>query len=148
MKKLARAFVLSVAALSTVFVSVSAANAGHRGWRHHHHDNGDAVALGVLGLAAGAIIGGAIVDSNNNYNRRVYIDPPRTYYPPQPTYYPAPTYVAPPPRPYYPRNVGYGGYEPWSPGWYQYCESRYRSFDPSTGTFRGYDGREHFCTVN
>lgn len=147
MKKLARAFVLTTAALSTVFVSVSAANAGHRG-RHHHHDNGDAVALGVLGLAAGAIIGGALADSNNHYSRRVYIDPPHTYYPPQPTYYPpAPTYVAPP-RHYYPRHVGYGSYEPWSPGWYQYCESRYRSFDPSTGTFRGYDGREHFCTAN
>ena len=147
MKKLARAFVLSVAALSTVFVAVPAANAGHRGWRHHHHDNGDAIALGVLGLATGAIIGGALADSNNNYNRRVYVDPPYDYYQPRPTYYPpAPTYVAPP-RQYYPRHVGYG-VEPWTAAWYDYCESRYRSFNPTTGTFRGYDGREHFCSVN
>ena len=36
--------------------------------------------------------------------------------------------------------------QPWSRGWYNYCRSRYRSFDPRTGTFLGYDGREHFCS--
>ena len=38
-----------------------------------------------------------------------------------------------------------GALEPWSREWFRYCESRYRSFDPGSGTFVGYDGREHFC---
>ena len=37
------------------------------------------------------------------------------------------------------------GLEPWSPQWYDYCESRYRSFNPRTGTFTGYDGVRRFC---
>ena len=42
--------------------------------------------------------------------------------------------------------VYYGGApRPWTPSWYAYCSERYRSFNPSTGTFRGYDGRNHFC---
>ncbi len=41
-----------------------------------------------------------------------------------------------------------GGLEPWSPEWYDYCSDRYRSFSPRSGTFVGYDGREHFCTAN
>ncbi|HMF66086.1 MAG TPA: BA14K family protein, partial [Phyllobacterium sp.] len=40
------------------------------------------------------------------------------------------------------------GAQPWSPGWYRYCANRYRSFNPETGTFRGYDGRDYFCNVN
>lgn len=147
MKKFTQTFVLAAAALATVFATVPAAEAGHRGWRHHHHhsnNNGDALAAGVLGLATGAIIGGVIANSGPRYVE------PRRVYTPQPTYYPpAPTYVAPPRPAYYPRPVStYGGYEPWSPGWYNYCSQRYRSFDPSTGTFRGYDGRDHFCAAN
>ncbi|WP_407941300.1 BA14K family protein [Mesorhizobium xinjiangense] len=59
-------------------------------------------------------------------------------------------YYPPAPRPAYRRpHVVYAdrGLEPWSPGWYRYCEDRYRSFNPSTGTFRGYDGRDHFCAA-
>lgn len=143
MKKFTQTFVLAAAALATVFATVPAAEARHR----HHDHNGDAIAAGVLGLATGAIIGGVIANSGPRY-----IEPPRAYYPPQPTYYPpAPTYVAPPrhyyPRPHYPRQVGYG-IEPWTAAWYDYCESRYRSFNPTTGTFRGYDGQERFCTAN
>jgi len=40
------------------------------------------------------------------------------------------------------------GMAPWSPGWYRYCDKKYRSFNASTGTYRGYDGRDHFCVVN
>jgi BA14K-like protein. len=87
-------------------------------YRHHrHHD--DAVALGVLGLAAGALIGGAIANS--------------------------PGYVETRPA-YRPQRVG--SLEPWTQGWYDYCSQRYRSFDPRSGTFRGYDGRDHFCVAN
>ena len=37
--------------------------------------------------------------------------------------------------------------EPWSAAWYDYCEARYRSFDPDTGTYTGYDGRTRFCVA-
>lgn len=37
--------------------------------------------------------------------------------------------------------------EPWSPEWYDYCRSRFRSFDERSGTFLGYDGQRHFCVV-
>jgi hypothetical protein len=33
----------------------------------------------------------------------------------------------------------------WSNEWYAYCTNRYRSFDPKTGTYLGYDGQRHFC---
>jgi ferric-dicitrate binding protein FerR (iron transport regulator) len=29
--------------------------------------------------------------------------------------------------------------------WLAYCSSKYRSFDPETGTYMGYDGRRHYC---
>ncbi|MET0277599.1 MAG: BA14K family protein, partial [Pseudorhodoplanes sp.] len=29
--------------------------------------------------------------------------------------------------------------------WYAYCASKYRSFDPASGTFLGYDGLRHPC---
>ncbi len=80
------------------------------------------VAAGVLG---GAIIGGAIA---NSYR-----------YGPGPYYYDGP----------------YGGpyapaYGP-GPGYYDrgdavaYCMSRYKSYDPRSGTFLGYDGYRHPC---
>lgn len=36
-------------------------------------------------------------------------------------------------------QVIYGG------DWHAYCASKYRSYDPYTGTFLGYDGRRHPC---
>ena len=53
----------------------------------------------------------------------------------QPRYYePAPRYYAP--APVYSRGGG---------DWYAYCSQRYRSFDPRTGTYLGYDGLRHYC---
>jgi hypothetical protein len=43
-----------------------------------------------------------------------------------------------PPR--YGGPVGYG-----SADWEAYYFSRYRSFDPISGTYRGRDGRRHYC---
>ncbi|MBN9671677.1 BA14K family protein [Roseibium aggregatum] len=105
----------------------------NRGGHHHHHgkrrhrnnDNvGAAVAAGVIGLAAGAIILGAA-------RQPAYAGPPPvTYYPPAP----------------YPGQVhGAAGFQPWSPAWYRYCASKYRSFNPSTGTFTTYQGEQRFC---
>lgn len=93
------------------------------GYRDHrrHNDNSDAIALGIIGLGAAAIIGGAIANSNN----------PRVIYR----------------QPSAPRAVSGGRYEPWSKSWYRYCANKYRSFNASTGTYRGYDGRNHFCVA-
>jgi hypothetical protein len=78
---------------------------------------GGAVAAGVIGgLALGAIIGGAA---------NAYGPPPPGYYAPPPAYY------APPPPP--------------AGDWYAYCASKYRSFDPASGTYLGYDGLRHPC---
>ncbi len=35
--------------------------------------------------------------------------------------------------------------EPWSPAWYDYCRSKYRSFNPKTGYFTAYSGQKKFC---
>lgn len=37
------------------------------------------------------------------------------------------------------------GLQPWSPQWFNYCQNRYRTFEPRSGTFTGYDGGQHFC---
>ncbi len=124
-----------IAALVAVFALMTAAPAeagrGHgHGWkgggnRHVQNNyygrrggnNWNALGAGLVGLGVGAVIGSALT--------------------------PREVYVAPPPRPAYRR----AGYRPaaWSEEWYNYCYARYRSFNPRTGTFVGYDGYEHFC---
>lgn len=100
---------------------------GHHHSHRHHKNNGNAgaaVAAGIIGLAAGALIVGATSQP------RYAGPPPANYYPPAP----------------YPGRVsGVVGYQPWSPAWYQYCSSKYRSFNPSTGTFTTYQGEQKFC---
>ena len=49
------------------------------------------------------------------------------------------------PRPYY-----YGGSYAYSPGYrvnadHAYCSQRFRSYDPASGTYMGYDGYRHPC---
>jgi hypothetical protein len=34
---------------------------------------------------------------------------------------------------------------PWSREWLAWCAGRYKSFNPSTGQYFGYDGQYHFC---
>lgn len=133
----------SAAAIGAPLATASADSWGRHGWNRggwdrpyyrHRHGHGDAVAAGVVGLAAGALIGSALSQPRYVEPAPIYAAPP----PPPPAYYPAP-----------PRGVAYRvGYEPWSRGWYQYCSDRYRSFNPNTGTYRGYDGRDHFCSAN
>lgn len=151
MKNLAKATILGVAVAATTLAAMPAAEAGDR-WRRHHHrgfDGGDALAAGAVGLAVGALIGAA--NQPPVYRERYVDDYPR-YYEPRVRYYREPGYrVRNPDVVYYQsqRPVRYrGGAEPWSRGWYEYCNARYRSFNPSTGTFRGYDGRDHFCVAN
>lgn len=74
---------------------------------------------GYGGFAAGAIIGGALAS--------------RYYYPPP--YYGSYYYYPPAPPP----SVFYDGDD------IGYCMSRFRSYDPRSGTYLGYDGRRHPC---
>jgi uncharacterized protein YcfJ len=41
-----------------------------------------------------------------------------------------------------------GPIEPWTDEWFDYCSRKYRSFNPRTGTFTGYDGVKYFCQAN
>ncbi|MBB6411722.1 BA14K family protein [Mesorhizobium sangaii] len=142
MNRIFKTAVLSAAVVATTFATLPAANAGDL-HHHGHHDNGDAIAAGVLGLAAGALIGGALAnDQPPPYTDRYYDD----------GYYERDVVVRPAPvRRYYaePRVVYNEGYaEPWTRDWYDYCSDRYRTFNARTGTFTGNDGEQHFCTAN
>jgi hypothetical protein len=83
------------------------------------------------GFLGGAVLGGALA-------RPYYYYPPPAYYYPGPVYAPAPVY-GPPPA-YYEAPPG-----PPAGDAYSYCARRYRSYDPSTGTFLGNDGLRHPC---
>ncbi len=134
-----------------------------RGHRRHRHDDdiGGAIAAGIIGLAIGAII----ADHNDRREDRVrryeYDDPVRIS-PREPLYddYDGETDY----RQYRSENrsverkpltdstgpqvITYeetASLEPWSTGWFDYCTSRYRSFNRQSGTFLGYDGKRHFC---
>ena len=122
-------------------------------WRHRRdRDNGSdvgaAIALGVIGLAAGA----AIASSTSQPD---YIDPPYDpRYAPGYGYVPdRDTYIDPANRgtgfrkPYYPEapTVVTGALEPWTAEWYAYCADKYRSFDARTGTYTAYSGQKRFC---
>ncbi|SIQ25989.1 BA14K-like protein [Rhizobium sp. RU20A] len=151
MNRFVKAAVLAIATAATTLTAFAPANAGDWG-RRHHHDRGDAIALGALGLATGVIVGGAL--ANQQPRGRVYIDPPYDDYQPAPVYRERRVYRETYDSDYspvyrQPRPVqAYGGaYQPWTPSWYRYCAQRYRSFNPDTGTFRGYDGRNYFCTA-
>ncbi len=157
MNRFAKIAVLGLATAATVLAPMSQSIAGDN-WRRQtrHHNNGDALIAGAIGLAAGAIIIGSIADANRrNYGPRViyeepYYDEPiyaePDYYPPQPRAH----VIRPPVR--HPKVIQYDDYaggfeEPWSRDWYRYCANRYRSFNPQSGTYRGYDGRDHFCVA-
>jgi hypothetical protein len=72
------------------------------------------------GLLGGAIIGGMLASP-------YYYGPGPYYYYPGP-YYPAPGYVVTPPG-----NA------------VAYCMQRFKSYDPRSGTYLGFDGRRHPC---
>lgn len=137
MKTLFRNAVLGLAVAATT-LAVVPAEARDRWHRHHSHD--DALVAGITGLAVGAIIGG-LASQPSPPPARVYIDPPY-----EPVYRPVPAYRVPRFQPTY--SYGYRGLQPWTPAWYRVCSQRYRSFDPTSGTFLGYDGQRHFCTLN
>src|SRR5271166_2678908 len=111
---------------------VSHSYAGHGPARSQYQHRGYAqgqgpgygIGAGVAAVAAGALIGGAIASQNQGY-------------------YPAATY------PVY-SDPGYG-YSYAAPVVYNngdsvaYCEQTYRTYDPASGTYLGYDGFRHPC---
>lgn len=149
---------------ATVFAALPA-QAGER-WRDHRrpvvqNDAGALIAAGVLGIAAGAVISGIANQPRAAYAEPVYSEPAyrepvyreplyrepprqrvreqhvrRDYYPPAPVRYNEREHVQ-----------RYASFEPWTREWYRYCENRYRSFNPNSGTFTGYDGVQRFCVA-
>lgn len=151
----------------TAALPVHTAEAGHRGKKI---GGAELVAAGIVGLAVGAIIADATRPKVVYQSQPVYVPPQPVYRQPLDSYSPyhgthyrgghdgyrggkhgrrhqEPTVIR--------YDDGYGSrghhggltYEPWTPEWQSWCSSSYRSFNPRTGTFRGYDGRDHFCVV-
>ena len=119
----AMALAIAVGAVATSASDASAQRWGrhHGGWGHHggwRHHGGWGWGAGA-GLAAGAIIGGALAS--------------RPYYGYGPGYYygGAPDYYAAVPAP--------------SGNADAYCSQRFKSYDPASGTYLGYDGIRHPC---
>jgi hypothetical protein len=157
-------------------IDFAAARERYPYWRGHpnRHYHGRALAAGAIGLTAGVIIGSTIaaeprvvyrprpvyrpgpviidegpvyegpVDDEAVYEGPIEDTPDRDYAAPRendldPDYFPdAPTKH---------NVVAKGGLEPWSAQWRAYCAERFQSFNQRTGTYRGYDGRDHFCTA-
>lgn len=147
MNQLARNAVLSLAVASTTLAALPPAEAAER-WRdrrpaveHRQDDTGALIAAGILGLAVGAIAAGIVAGgrppadpASVNPYRQPRPQPDRDYFPP-----------APGNARYHGAHQSIGGMEPWTREWYRYCTRRYRSFDPSTGTYIGRSGEERFC---
>lgn len=142
MNRFLKTAILSAAVAATTLVSLPAAEAGER-WRHRGRDDGNLVAAGILGLAAGALVVG-LAAREPVYREPVDANPYRR---PRPR----------PDRDYVEYDRGpqvvyaddyYSVMEPWTAEWYQYCSDRYRSFNPRTGTFNDYDGLTHFCVAD
>ena len=123
--------VLSTAAAIALTMAVAAPTASfaqHRGggW-HGGHGGGWHGGGGFFpGAVAGAIIGGALAAGPYGYGGG-----PGYYYGPgyDDGYYDGPVVVAPP-----------GGGDAVG-----YCMQTYRSYDPRSGTYLGYDGYRHPC---
>lgn len=115
----------------------SVAGAGQAQFRYQHHGyahgygRGDGYRVGAgvaAGLAAGAIIGGAMAQ-DQGYDTETY---PTDAYPVYSEQV-APDEDAGP-------VVAAGDGDSVA-----YCQQTYRSYDPATGTYLGYDGYRHAC---
>ncbi len=97
-----------------------------RGWRGGYRRGGFGIGAGFV---AGAIIGGAIASRPYGYYGYPY-----GYYAYGPAYAYGPGYYE-------------DDYVAVAPGGdaVAYCQQRFRSYDPRSGTYLGYDGRRHPC---
>jgi hypothetical protein len=142
-------FLATAAALALTGATLLATNtpASARWWGH-----------GWGGFAAGALVGGALASTAWG--------PSHGYYSPGYGYYDYDDYAYAPTYSYYGYSPGYStysyGYSPgytdsygYSPGYsygssdaggsVTYCMRRFRSFDPRSGTYLGFDGLRHPC---
>jgi hypothetical protein len=117
--------------LTAATVMASAGPASARGWHGHG-------GFGLGGAIAAGVIGGAVAAATSPYWA--------------PGYYGNPDYA-------YGPNYGYGyGVYDYAPAPYVaaapvvagggdagYCEQRFRSYDPASGTYLGFDGLRHPC---
>ena len=138
----ATAFVPTAEARNKQFYRHGHNHGGHSNGGHHHSGGGfDAFGAGVFGFAAGAALGSL---SQRDY----YYDEAPAYYYQEPvySYAPAPVYVSP--RAYY-RQRGVTGSMTGGNGdsHFAACDARYRSYDPRSDTFMGYDGMQHRCML-
>ena len=124
---------LSQGAYEAAHPRISHSYAGHGPARSQQQYRGYAnsqgrgygVGAGVAALAAGALIGGAIASQNQGYypveTYPVYSDPGNVY-------------------------TGDGAVVVYNGGdLVAFCEQTYRSYDPASGTYLGYDGFRHPC---
>ncbi|HEU5276166.1 MAG TPA: BA14K family protein [Xanthobacteraceae bacterium] len=115
----------SALALASCTAMIGAAPAAARSWHHHGWGWGGAVAAGV--------IGGAIAAATSPF-----WGPGYDYYSPGYVYAPGYAYPA------YTYGRAYA-YEPRVSSGVGYCEAHFRSYNPATGTYLGYDGHYHHC---
>ena len=106
----------------TVLATSAPASAAPWGWHRGWHGGG----WGWGGAVAAGVIGGALAAATSPLWAPGYYD-----YDPGYAYGPAYA-VAPAPV------IGEGG-------GVAYCESRFRSYNPATGMYLGYDGQYHPC---
>ena len=109
-----------------------------RGGYAHGYGPGYGIGAGAAALATGALIGGAIATQDQGYY------PVQTYpaYSDQ-GYYQVQTYPA-----YSDPGCVYSDAAPTvynNGGSVAYCEQTYRSYDPASGSYLGYDGFRHPC---
>jgi hypothetical protein len=104
---------------NTLTPSVETVQYRHGGYRGRRIGG---IGLG-LGLGAGALLGGAILGAPGSYGRYGY----GAY---DPGYY----------------DQGYTAASPYVGGdEAAYCQQRFRSYDPASGTYLGFDGLRHPC---
>ncbi len=127
--------------------------------KSRRNNNGELIAAGIIGLAIGAIIAGESSKRRQHKPAPVYQPYPQhnpyhdqgyRYGSDNPHGVPVPLndYQTQPSVSNDPHVITFdetASLEPWTAGWREWCINRYRSFNPQTGTFRGYDGLDHFC---
>ena len=119
----------SALALATCAAVATAAPAAARSWNHGWHHHG----WGWGGAVAAGVIGGAIAAATSPF-----WGPDYDYYSPGYAYAPGYAYPA------YTYGRTYA-YEPRVESGVGYCEAHFRSYNPATETYLGYDGRYHHC---
>ncbi|WP_319497821.1 BA14K family protein [uncultured Cohaesibacter sp.] len=120
-------------------LGMTAAVTGTAPQAHAKDGKNAALATGIIvGTVAGAIAVNAAKDNKRPVTVHRAPPPPKHYAPA-----PRKAYAPNPPRHYAPnpRSIVMSREQ------IRRCSERYRSFNPRTGYYTGYDGRKHLCTL-